>query len=345
VSTCPIPLQDYPSVLMAHGGGGRLSRRLVEEIFLPAFGTGSGAALHDGAVFALRDVRLALSTDSYVVSPIFFPGGDIGSLAIHGTVNDLAMCGAQPVALSAAFIVEEGFPMESLWRIAQSAARAAAAVGVGVLTGDTKVVERGKGDGVFINTTGVGLVPDGVDIDASRARPGDAVVVSGPLADHGMAIMSVREGLEFGGSIESDSAPLWGMVQALLTALGPHVHVLRDPTRGGVASALNEIALSAGLGIVLEEHAIPVRPAVRAACEVLGLDPLYVANEGKLLAIVPANESERVVETLRRNPRGGEAVRIGTVTADHPGRVLLRTRVGGSRVVDMLAGEQLPRIC
>jgi hydrogenase expression/formation protein HypE len=344
-AACPIPLQHYPSVVMAHGGGGRLSQVLVQELFLKAYGDPASAPLHDGAILALGQERLAMTTDSYVIDPVFFPGGDIGSLAVHGTVNDLAMCGARPIALSVGFILEEGFPVESLWRIARSAGAAARAVGVPIVTGDTKVVDRGKGDGVFINTTGLGLVPHGIEVGPTRARPGDAVLVSGPIAAHGVAIMSVREGLEFGTTIESDSAPLWSMVQALLTELGPDVHVLRDPTRGGIASALNEIAATAGVGIVLEEEAVPVHPEVRAACEILGLDPLYVANEGKLLAFVPDAAADRAVRALRRSPFGQGAARIGTVVADHPGGVVQRTRIGGLRVVAMLTGEQLPRIC
>jgi hydrogenase expression/formation protein HypE len=344
-ATCPLPLHDYPTVVMAHGGGGKLSRMLTEELFLPALGNQELARLHDGAILDLPGARTAFSTDTFVVSPLFFPGGDIGSLAVHGTVNDLAMCGARPVALSAGFILEEGFPTDDLWRIARSMGAAAAACGVPVVTGDTKVVDRGKGDGVFINTAGIGLIDDGVDVGPHRARPGDAVIVSGEVGTHGVAIMSVREGLEFETTLASDSAPLWGPVQALLTALGRDLHVLRDPTRGGVASALNEIAASARVGIRLDETSIPVHDAVRAACEILGLDPLYVANEGKLLAFVAPHRADEAVAALRATQAGRDAARIGTVTKENPGRVLARTRIGGARVVDMLSGEQLPRIC
>jgi hydrogenase expression/formation protein HypE len=343
--TCPLPLDEYPTVVMAHGGGGKLSRMLTERIFVPAFGQEALGELHDGAVIPVTGGRMALSTDTFVIHPLVFPGGDIGSLAVHGTVNDLAMCGARPLALSTGWVLEEGFPMADLWQLAVSMGRAAAAAGVPVVTGDTKVVDRGKGDGVFINTTGIGVVADGVEISPRRVRPGDAVLVSGPIATHGIAIMTVREGLEFETSLETDSAPLWGMVETLLNALGLDVHALRDPTRGGVASALNEIAGGAGAGILLEEAAIPVEEPVRAACELLGLDPLYVANEGKLLAFVPEARSEEALATLRRHPLGRDAAHIGTVVADHPGRVFQRSRVGGLRVVEMLSGEQLPRIC
>jgi hydrogenase expression/formation protein HypE len=343
--TCPLPLTEYPTVVMAHGGGGKLSRMLTEKLFLPALGNDILEQLHDGAVLDVGPGRVAFSTDTFVISPVFFPGGDIGSLAVHGTVNDLAMCGARPIGLSAGFILEEGFPTADLWRVARSMGRAAEACGVRVVTGDTKVVDRGKADGVFINTSGIGVIEEGVAIGPHRARPGDAVIASGEIATHGIAIMSVREGLEFETTLESDSAPLWGPVQALLTALKDDLHVLRDPTRGGVASAVNEIAGSAGVGIVLDESAIPVDEAVRAACEILGLDPLYVANEGKLLAIVAGNRAEEAVAALREHPLGRRAARIGTVVADHPGRVLQRSRIGGFRVVEMLSGEQLPRIC
>jgi hydrogenase expression/formation protein HypE len=343
--SCPLPIEEYPTVVMAHGGGGRLSRMLTERLFLPALGNATLDTLHDGAVLHVAGGRIAFSTDSFVIDPPFFPGGDIGSLAVHGTVNDLAMCGARPLALSAAFILEEGFGTADLWRIARSMGEAAAACGVSVVTGDTKVVDRGKGDGVFINTAGIGVIGSGIDIAPVRARPGDAVIVSGPIAAHGIAIMSVREGLEFETTLESDSAPLWEPVSALLDAVGGDLHVLRDPTRGGVASALNEIAGSAGVGLLLDEAAIPVQEAVQAACEILGLDPLHVANEGRLLAIVAAHRADEALHALRQHPLCRHAARIGTVVADHPGQVLQRSRVGGLRVVAMLAGEQLPRIC
>jgi hydrogenase expression/formation protein HypE len=289
--------------------------------------------------------RLAFSTDSFVVSPRFFPGGDIGSLAVHGTVNDLAMCGARPLALSTGFILEEGLPMDELWRIVRSLAQAAQAVGVSVVTGDTKVVERGKGDGIYINTAGIGLIPPGVDIAPRRAQPGDVVLINGPIAQHGIAIMSVREGLAFETAVESDSAPLHDLVASILAAAGQRVHVLRDPTRGGVSSALNEIAAQARVGIRLVEAAIPIGDEVRGACEILGLDPLYVANEGKCLAIVARDAADAVLAAMRTHPLGRDAAVIGEVIADHPGKVLMRSRIGGQRIVDMLSGEQLPRIC
>jgi hydrogenase expression/formation protein HypE len=347
--SCPIPISDYPTVTLAHGGGGRLTQMLIERMFLPAFANPHLERLHDGAVLSLATgsdgARLAFTTDSFVISPLFFPGGDIGSLAIHGTINDLAMCGATPVALSAGLILEEGLPMADLWRIVQSMQAAAAAAGVSVVTGDTKVVDRGKGDGVFVNTTGIGLVPDGVSINPARAQPGDLVLVNGAIAVHGIAVMSVREGLAFETLLASDSAPLNTLVQQLIEAAGPDLHVLRDPTRGGVASALNEIAQAARVGIHLDERAIPVWEPVRGACEILGLDPLYVANEGKCLAFVAPDAADAALAALRSHPLGQEAAIIGQVVADHPGRVLLRSRIGGTRVVDMLSGEQLPRIC
>ncbi len=343
--SCPIPLADYPKVTLAHGGGGSLSQMLIEKLFLPAFENPLLGELHDGAILTVGAGRLAISTDSFVVHPRVFPGGDIGSLAVHGTVNDLAMCGARPLALAAGLILEEGLPMEELWRLTASMQAAAAAAGVPIVTGDTKVVDRGKGDGVFINTTGLGLVPDGVEISPRRARPGDVVLLSGEIAVHGIAIMSVREGLEFETAVESDSAALHELVAAVLAAAGDAVHVLRDPTRGGVASALNEIAKLARLGVRLEETAIPVREEVRGACEILGLDPLYVANEGKCLAVVAPEAAGAALEAMCAHPLGRQAARVGEIVDDHPGRVLLRSRIGGERVVDMLSGEQLPRIC
>ena len=342
---CPIPISDYPQVLLAHGGGGRLTQMLIERMFLEAFRNPALEPLHDGAVLEVEGVRLALSTDTFVVSPLFFPGGDIGSLAVHGTVNDLAMCGARPLALTAGFVLEEGLPMETLWRVTRSLQAAAREAGVAVVTGDTKVVDRGKGDQIFINTTGLGLVAPGVNISPRAARPGDRVLLSGPLALHGIAIMSLREGLEFETTIRSDSAALHGLVEAVLAAAGPAVHVLRDPTRGGLASALNEIAAAAGAGMRLVETAIPVPEEVRGACEILGLDPLYVANEGKCVAVVAPESAGAALAAMRAHPLGREAMDIGEVTADHPGQVLLKSRVGGVRVVDMLSGEQLPRIC
>jgi hydrogenase expression/formation protein HypE len=314
-------------------------------MFVPAFANPTLEQLHDGAVLDVGAARLAFSTDSFVIHPLFFPGGDIGSLAAHGTVTDLAMCGARPIGLSAALILEEGLPMEQLWRIIQSMQQAAEAVGVPVVTGDTKVVDRGKGDGVFINTAGIGLIPVGVEVAPKRARLGDLVLINGPIAAHGIAIMSVREGLEFESMIASDSAPLHDLVACILDAAGEHVHVLRDPTRGGVASALNEIAQAAGIGIRLEEGHIPIGDEVRGACEILGFDPLYVANEGKCLAIVAREAGETVLEALHAHPLGRAAAIVGEVVAEHPGKVVMRSQIGGLRVVDMLSGEQLPRIC
>ena len=345
LATCPLPFTDYPTVTLAHGGGGRFSKMLVEQLFYAAFANPTLGVFHDGALLSVRGGRIAMSTDSYVINPIFFPGGDIGSLAVHGTVNDLAMCGAAPLSLSAAFILEEGFAMADLWRIANSMRTAARHVGVPIVTGDTKVVDRGKADSIFINTTGIGVVLDGIDISPQRARPGDVVLISGDVATHGIAIMSVREGLEFDTTLESDSAALDGIAFELIDALGRDVHVLRDPTRGGVASAVNEIADSAQVGIRLNEAAVPVLEDVRGACEILGLDPLYVANEGKMLAIVRRERADEALQTLRGHPLGGKAAIIGEVVDEHPGRVFMKSRIGGLRVVEMLSGEQLPRIC
>lgn len=343
-ASCPIPITNYSEIVLAHGSGGKLSHQLMEKMVLPQFRNEFLEPLHDGAIFSLGGERVAFSTDSYVVNPIFFPGGDIGKLAVHGTVNDLAMCGARPRFLSCAFILEEGTPMEDFWRVVQSMRDAAAAADVQLVTGDTKVVDRGKADRIFINTSGIGTIPNGVDIRPTRAQAGDKIIMSGAMAVHGIAIMSVREGLEFETEIASDTAPLNGLVEAILAA-HPDIHVLRDPTRGGITSALTEIAQSAGVGMLLEEARIPISEEVKGACEILGLDPLYVANEGKLLALVSPNESERVLQAMRAHPLGAEAAVIGEVTSEHPGFVLLKTRVGGTRVVDMLSGEQLPRIC
>jgi hydrogenase expression/formation protein HypE len=342
---CPLPFDKYPTVVLAHGGGGRLGKMLVEQLFFAAYANPVLGGFHDGSVLDTGAGRIAISTDSFVISPIFFPGGDIGSLAVHGTVNDLAMCGAKPLALSAAFILEEGLAMDDLWRIAQSMRDAARGAGVDIVTGDTKVVDRGKGDGIFINTTGIGIVPPGVEISPRRARPGDVVLVSGTVATHGIAIMSVREGLEFETAVESDSAALHEMAGLLVERLGEDVHVMRDPTRGGVASALCEIAQSAQVGILLDEAKLPVLEEVRGACEILGLDPLYVANEGKMIAIVKRDAADEALDVMRAHPLGTEAAIIGEVVDGHPGKVFQRSRIGGTRVVEMLSGEQLPRIC
>jgi len=341
---CPIPISDYSSVLLAHGGGGKLTHQLIQRMFVPQFSNEMLTTMHDGAVFSAGGAMLAFSTDSYVIKPVFFPGGDIGELAVNGTVNDLAMCGARPLYLSSALIIEEGLPMDDLWKIVVSMQAAAQKAGVSLVTGDTKVVDRGKGDGIFITTSGIGIVEQGVTIDPRRARPGDKIIVNGPVAVHGIAIMSVREGLAFDTEIRSDTAALNGLVDVILRA-GSDVHVLRDPTRGGVASVANEIAQSSGQGILLDEAAVPVGEEVRGACEILGLDPLYVANEGKLLAFVDPSSAERVLAGMRAHPLGRESVVIGEVVAEHPGVVVMKSRIGGTRVVDMLSGEQLPRIC
>ncbi|MDJ0790770.1 MAG: hydrogenase expression/formation protein HypE [Acidimicrobiia bacterium] len=345
LGACPIPISDYPNVLLAHGGGGSLSQMLIEDMFASTFSNEWLDPLHDGAVIDVDAGRMAVSTDSFVISPLFFPGGDIGSLAVHGTVNDVAMCGATPTAITVGMVIEEGLSMEDLWRIVNSVKEAADEAGVAVATGDTKVVDRGKGDGIFINTTGFGMIPDGVDIRPDRMEAGDVVIVSGTIADHGIAIMSVREGLEFETALESDTASLSSLVGAILSAGGPDVHVLRDPTRGGVASATNEIAQAGRLGIRLHESEIPMNDQVKAACEILGFDPLYVANEGKCIAIVGPDVAEAVLAAMRSHPLGEHAAIIGEVVEDHPGKVFLRSRIGGNRVVDMLSGEQLPRIC
>ena len=346
--SCPIPFSDYPQVLLAHGGGGRLTEQLIERIFVPAFDNPLLSQRHDGALINLNGQRLAFSTDSYVVRPLFFPGGDIGALAVNGTVNDLAMCGARPLYLSAGFIIEEGLPMETLWRIVQSMKRAAEEAGVQLVTGDTKVVDKGKGDGVFINTAGIGLAEHALNISPASVRPGDAVLLSGDLGRHGMAIMSVREGLEFESSIESDCAPLARPVQELLNA-GIEIHCLRDLTRGGLSSALNEIAHATGTHVEIDESAVPVQEQVRGACEILGFDPLYVANEGRFIAFVPEKDAIRAVEILRTHAPGGErALTIGTVKPGangSEGLVTVKSQIGVNRILDMLTGEQLPRIC
>lgn len=341
---CPLPLNDRKEVVLAHGSGGKLTHELIHELVLPQFNNELLEPLHDGAILQVNGTRLAFSTDSFVVSPIFFPGGDIGTLAVNGTVNDLAMCGARPLYLSAAFIVEAGLPLEDFRRVVQSMKDAAARAGVAVVTGDTKVVDRGKADKIFINTSGVGIVTDGVNIHPRNAAVGDEIILSGPVGVHGIAIMSVREGLEFETGIESDTAPLHELVETIFSA-SKDVHVLRDPTRGGLTSTLTEIAETAHVGIHLDEAKIPITEEVKGACEILGLDPLYVASEGRLIAIVPAAASEQILGAMRAHPMGQESAVVGEVVADHPRLVTMRTRVGGSRVVDMLSGEQLPRIC
>lgn len=341
---CPAPLAATDTVLLGHGSGGTLSAALLRDIFLPALANPVLSALEDQAVLEFAGQRLAFTTDSFVVKPLFFRGGDIGSLAVHGTVNDLAVGGARPLALSAAFILEEGFSLADLRRIADSMAEAAARAGVAIVTGDTKVVERGSGDGIYINTAGIGVVAAGVNLSAAHARPGDAVILSGAIGDHGAAILIQREGLQLDGSLASDSAPLNSLVETIL-AVTRDVRAMRDPTRGGLASTLNEIAAQSRAGIELREQSIAIHEGVRGACELLGLDPLYVANEGKLVAIVPAEAAADVVAAMRRHPLGAEAAVIGSVTGSHPGLVTMRTPFGTTRIVDMLAGDQLPRIC
>jgi len=336
-------------VVLAHGSGGRMTHELIGEVFRKHFRSALLATRDDAAVWspALPEgARLALTTDSYVVQPLFFPGGDIGKLAVCGTVNDLAMVGARPLYLTAGFILEEGLALADLERVVQSMARSAAEAGVEIVTGDTKVVDRGRagGEGLFINTAGVGVVPSGISPSGSKAMPRDRVILSGPIGMHGMAIMTLREGLRFSLPLESDCAPLNGLVEAMLEAC-PEIHCLRDPTRGGLATTLNEIAGQSKVGIELSEDSIPVPEAVRAACEILGLDPLYAANEGKLIAVVPAVAEARVLEAMHRHPLGQQAACIGRVVADHSGRVVLTTTLGAHRVLDMLSGAMLPRIC
>lgn len=372
--TCPTPKNDYERVLLGHGSGGKLSADLIQRVFLPEFGNDVLSALEDSATLSIeppalhsksspmdgdgvattrrvdhrsdsgRFSRIAFTTDSYVVKPLFFPGGDIGKLAVHGTVNDLAVAGATPLYLSAAFILEEGFEIDQLRRIARSMQEACQEAGVSLVTGDTKVVDRGKGDQVFINTSGVGYLAPGRTMSIHNAKPGDRVIVSGTLGDHGITIMSEREGIEFETTLESDTAALNGLTQTMLEQC-PAIRVMRDPTRGGLSSALNEIATASGIGIRLDEATIPIRKEVRAACELLGLDPMYVANEGKLVAIVPEKHAKSLIEVMHSHPLGRDAAVIGKVTDEHPRMVVMQSLIGGTRVVTMLAGEQLPRIC
>lgn len=342
--SCPTPPVDQLHITLAHGSGGQLTADLVRQLFLPAFNNEYLARLGDQAIVSLNGVRIAFTTDAFVVTPLFFPGGDIGKLAINGTVNDLAMSGAKPLFIAAAFILEEGLAMDELSRIVDSMRQAACEAGVQVVTGDTKVVERGKGDKVFITTTGLGVVDASVGIAADQARPGDKVILSGTIGDHGITILSQRENLQFEGAVTSDTAALHTLVAAMLE-VSDQIRCLRDPTRGGVATALNELAVASGVGIDIDEQRIPVKESVKGACEILGLDPLYVANEGKLIAIVAADAAEAVVGAMRRHPLGREARMIGEAVAQHPGVVVLRTAVGGKRVLDVPRGEQLPRIC
>ena len=330
-------------ILLAHGSGGKLAHELVEKSFVKAFSNPFLAKLDDSAVIDFSG-RLAFTTDSYVVSPIFFPGGDIGKLAVCGTVNDLAMSGAKPLYLSLSFIIEEGLSQDELNQIVNSVQQAAQEAGVEIVTGDTKVVHRGSADKLFINTAGVGIIPEGVDISGSKARPGDKVILSGTIGDHGIAVLSQREGLSFSTQLESDCAPLGGLVAEMLNA-SPNIHCLRDPTRGGLATSLNELAKQSKVSIRIEEEKIPVREEVLAACEMLGFDPLYVANEGKLVAIVPDKDADKVLQAMRENQYGEGVAIIGEVRGEHPGRVVMKTCLGASRIVDMLVGDLLPRIC
>jgi hydrogenase expression/formation protein HypE len=342
--SCPSPLPTGERVLLGHGSGGKLSADLLQKLFLPAFENPILARLDDQAILTINGSRLAFTTDSFVVKPLFFAGGDIGSLAVHGTVNDLAMGGARPLFLSAAFILEEGLPLGTLRQVVESFRKAASAADAAVVTGDTKVVEKGCCDGMFINTSGIGIVQEGVNFSADQARPGDQILLSGSIAEHGIAILAQREGLEFECPVQSDSAPLHTLVAAMLET-GAEIRCLRDPTRGGLSSTLNEIASRSRVGMTLEERAIPIREEVRGACEMLGLDPLYVANEGKLVAIVDPDATELLLEVMRRHSFGRNAQIIGAVTEKDPGLVVMRTTLGTTRIVDMLAGDQLPRIC
>jgi len=342
--SCPVPIATGERILLGHGSGGKLSAQLLRDVFLPVLRSPLLDRLEDQATVSIDGARLAYTTDSFVVKPLFFRGGDIGSLAVHGTINDLAMGGAEPLWLSAAFILEEGLEIDVLRRVVDSMSEAAVRCGVIVATGDTKVVEKGSCDGLFINTSGIGRVRDGIELSVSQARPGDVILVSGTLGDHGIAILAEREGLEFEGEIASDTAPLHTLTRELLGATRA-VRCMRDPTRGGVSSSLNEIAERSGAGVELDEASIPVRPEVRGACEMLGLDPLYVANEGKLVAIVAPEGVEAALEAMRTHPLGHDACKIGRVTREHPGMVTMRTVLGTSRIVDMLSGDQLPRIC
>src|SRR5664280_1693182 len=343
-ASCPIPIQQYPNVLLAHGGGGKLMHQLIGKMFLTTFRNSLLDSQHDSSVFETPGPRLAFTTDSYVVRPLFFPGGDVGSLAVHGTVNDLAMSGARPLYLSAGFIIEEGLAMDALWTIVRSMQKAAERSGVQIITGDTKVVDKGKGDGLFVNTAGIGVVEHSWTIAPRSVRAGDVILINGDLGRHGMAIMAVREGLEFESTIESDSAPVWDLVSELLKA-GIEIHCLRDLTRGGLTSVLNEISEAAHVTIAVEENEIPVREDVRAACEILGFDPLQVACEGRFAAFIPADAAERALSVLRAHPNGAASCRIGRVTEGSSARVLLRSAIGAQRILDMASGEQLTRIC
>jgi hydrogenase expression/formation protein HypE len=346
--SCPLPLRDCPLIVMGHGGGGKLSSELIEHIFVPSFRNADLEVMADSSVLTLPPGRVAFSTDSYVIQPLFFPGGCIGDLAVNGTVNDICMSGAKPLYLSAGFILEEGFPIAHLAAITERMGAAARAAGVAIVTGDTKVVEKGHGDGCYINTSGIGVIstafPSSGLIGPSQARPGDTVILSGTIGDHGMAIMSVRDGLEFETILRSDTAPLNGLLESLLK-FAPHLHCLRDPTRGGLASSLNEIAYQSKVGILIDESKLPILPDVQSACDLLGMDPVYVANEGKLVAIVETRFAEEILRAMRTSPYGQNAAIIGVVTAQHVGILAAKTAMGGTRVIPMQIGEQIPRIC
>ena len=344
IPDCPLPTQPTDCITLAHGGGGRMTNRLIESIFYPAFANQWLEQAHDGATLPMPHSRLAFTTDSFVVSPLFFPGGNIGDLAVNGTVNDLLCCGATPLYLSAAFILEEGLPLDTLRQVVQAMREAASRAGVSIVTGDTKVVEHGKCDGLYINTSGIGLVPGNIEIGLHRVQKGDAVIVTDPIGNNGVSILSTREGLSFETTIESDTAALTHIVSNLLAGV-PDVHMLRDPTRGGLSSTLNEIAEGAGVTITLDEQSLPIEPPVRAACDLLGLDPLYVANEGILLIFLPDEHAEQALHIIRNDPHGKGARLIGHVTDDRRPEVLLELALGQTRVLDMLSGEQLPRIC
>jgi hydrogenase expression/formation protein HypE len=341
---CPIPKSEYEKVVMAHGGGGTLSNQLIQKMFLSQFDNKMLQQEHDGAILKIGSQRFAFSTDSYVVNPIFFPGGDIGDLAVNGTVNDLSMCGAEPLYISAGFIIEEGFEMEDLWQVVLSMKKSADKARVQIVTGDTKVVDHGKGDKIYINTAGIGLIPENINISTENCSVGDKIIISGRIAEHGVAIMSAREGLEIESQVKSDTAALNELVNNMFKITNK-IHVLRDPTRGGISSALNEIAQKSSLGMLIHQSKIPITDQVNAICELLGLDPLYIANEGKLIALLPDNKAQLVLEEMHKHPLGKDAAIIGEVVNKNPGTVLMETLIGSKRVVDMLSGEQLPRIC
>lgn len=341
---CPVPKNDYDKILLAHGGGGTLMHKLIDDIFKLNFENDLLNQGNDSAIFEISGTKFAFTTDSFVVQPLFFPGGDIGTLAVNGTVNDLCVSGAKPLYISVGFIIEEGFPVADLERVVVSMKKSAEEANVKIVTGDTKVINKKSGDGVYINTSGIGIVYDGVDISVTNLKPGDKIILSGRIADHGIAVMSARENLEFETKIESDCAALNGLVDEMISA-SKNIKVMRDPTRGGVASTLNEIAKSSGLGIKIYEDKIPVSEFVRGACEILGFDPMYVANEGKLIAFVGSEDTEKILSKMKSHPLGKDSEIIGEITSENPSRVIMKTVIGSSRIVDMISGEQLPRIC